>query len=167
MEEILNYNSKLRLQQGVYAIHVIDTDNDINYIYIGSGALGNRTSGNKSKLKCGTHDCKVLQEKYNKYGNVKVEVLEVSANKEIARMAEQDWVDYYRRIDGCVVLNQNKTFVTTEPYSYKLNEDDVREIRRLYKEKLNMTITKLANQFGISNTHCSNIIHFRKWKEVV
>ncbi|SHJ65311.1 hypothetical protein SAMN02745248_00595 [Hathewaya proteolytica DSM 3090] len=170
MEEILNYNSKLRRNEGVYAIHVVDAESDTNYVYIGSGYLGDRLSGNISKLKRNVHDCKVLQEKYNQFQNVKVEVLEVLGRSEnetlFARDIEQDWIDYYRRIDGCVVLNKRRTFVNKKPYSYKLTEDDVREIRALYK---NSKVSKedIIKEYGISYSHLGNIIHYRKWKDVV
>lgn len=166
MEEILNYKKTLNKRQGVYAVHVVDQENDINYIYIGSGALGSRISGNISKLKHGTHDCKVLQEKYSQFDNVKVEVLQICENDEMARMDEQDWVNYYKKIDGCIILNKRRTFINKEHYSYKLNEDDVRNIRVLYK---NSKVSKedIIKEYGISYSHLSNIIHYRKWKDVV
>ncbi|MCF8020987.1 MAG: hypothetical protein K9L62_16535 [Vallitaleaceae bacterium] len=159
------YNKTMRTNQGAYAVHVVDEVNDINYIYIGSGFLGDRVSGNVSKLKRVGHANKKLQDAYNKFGNVKVEILDVidrcENEKIVARESEADWIKHFRRVDGVVVCNTDKPTVTSEPYARKLDEYKVREIKaRLTSgEKLK----DIANYYGVKVALISKIKTGLRW----
>jgi|GEM_PF-1798953 len=152
----------VRTKQGVYVCHVID--GEINFVQIGSGVLGDRISGNPSKLKRGVHDSKELQAIYNKVGECKMEILEVCESIEEARSKENDYMDYYRRIEGVVVLNKYPA-VTTKKYVIVLNEEKVKEIKLLLREG-KMKNKDIAIIYGVKDSVISKIKTGLLWSNV-
>jgi len=162
------YDKSMRTNQGAYAVHVVDEANDINYIYIGSGFLGDRKSGNISKVQLGNHDNKKLQAAYNKFGNVKVEILDVidrcENEKILAIESEGVWIKHFRRVDGFVVCNTDKPTVTSEPYARKLDEGKVRVIKvRLVNGDKPKDI---ADDYGVKVAMISKINTGLRWANV-
>jgi ABC-type iron transport system FetAB ATPase subunit len=153
---------ELRESQGVYAVHVIE--NEVNYVLIGSGLLGDRISGNPSKLRKNKHDCKELQKIYNRVNNVRMEILQVCESKEEARALENDYMEYYRRIEGVVVLNKYPAVVMEKEYKLVLDEEKVREIKLLLKDgKRNKDIAIL---YGVTDSVISKIKTGLRWGNV-
>lgn len=155
----------IRREQGVYAVHVVDGDSDVNYVYIGSGFLGDRVVGNTSKLRRNVHSNRELQEMYNKFGNVKVEVLEVCSSKKEAREVENDYIEYFKMLDGVVVCNKYVAYVPTKKYKRKLNENDVIDIHEMLNEgKRN---SEIAKQYDVDPSTISRIKNGIRWQSVV
>jgi len=154
---------ELRESQGVYACHVIDVE--INYVQIGSGLLGDRMSGNPSKLKMNKHDCKELQKIYNKVRVCRMEILEVCDSIGEARGKENDYMDYYRRIEGVVVFNKYPAVVMEKPYKRVLNEEKVLEIKILLNEKI-MKNKDIAIIYGVTDSVISKIKTGLRWSKV-
>lgn len=153
---------ELRKSQGVYAVHVVE--NDVNYVYIGSGLLGDRVSGNPSKLRRNKHDNKQLQEVYNRVLDCKVEILQVCKTKEEARELENDYVEYYKRLEGVVVCNQYPA-VTTKEYRVVLNKEKVIEIKHLLQEE-KMKNKEIAELYGVTDSVISKIKTGLRWASV-
>jgi len=154
---------ELRFSQGVYACHVII--GEINYIQIGSGVLGDRMSGNPSKLKRGVHDCKQLQAMYNKVGECKMEILEICESIEEARDKENDYMNFYRRIEGVVVCNKYKAVTMEREYKRVLNEEKVKEIKILLSEG-KIKNKDIAIIYGVKECTISKIKNGSSWSSV-
>ncbi|MBW9154875.1 hypothetical protein [Clostridium tagluense] len=154
---------ELRESQGVYAVHVIE--NEVNYVYIGSGKIGDRLSGNISKLKRNVHANKQLQTIYNKIGECKIEVLDYAEDEIEARGLENDYIDYYRKIEGAVVLNKAKAVVIFKSYKKILNVESVKEIKKLLQEgKLKQSV--IAEMFNVKQCQISKIKTGLRWDSV-
>lgn len=149
----------IREKQGVYAVHVGDY-----VLYIGSGKLGDRITGNISKLQRGVHANKQLQDAYNKIQNVRVEVIDVCKNRTEARNLENIYIDYYKKIDGVIVTNKYNAYVINKKYEIKLNKEKVEEIRELIKQgKRNKDIAKIYN---VDPSVISRIKTGKRWANI-
>ncbi|WP_160678729.1 hypothetical protein [Clostridium sp. C8-1-8] len=143
-------------KQVVYAIWVKD------FVYIGSGYY-ERLSGNLSKVKRGVHANKELQDAYNIHQFVKLEILEHDIETDLeARDLENFYMDYFKKIDGVVVCNKVKAYVSN--YKRSLDPEDVIKIRELINEgKKN---GELAELYNVSATQISRIRNNRRWPNI-
>ncbi len=172
---------------GIYAISDVETGN----IYIGSSntsGIAKRWSWHLAKLRGNTHGYSQLQDAWNDSENrIKFEVLEQcleNISEGDLTQLEQDYINYFKLIDGITVINkvQDKIVRTkgkvkdtsnmskaqqgsNNGHNTKLSESDVIWIRDLYKTG-EMTIAKIAEMFKISPTHCSNVIKKIKWPHI-
>ncbi len=153
----------IRDNQGVYAVHVIVEE--VNYVYIGSGKLGDRVVGNGGKLRRNTHANKLLQEKYNIVKELKIEILDICKCSEEARELENFWMEYYRKLDGVVVCNKYKS-VNTKKYELKLDVEKVLEIKQLLAEG-KMKGKEIAELYGVHQCEISKIKMGKRWANVV
>lgn len=83
---------------------------------------------------------------------------------------EKHWTRLYpekltRGEDNGAVKHPEKIWRGSQCKSSKLTEDNVREIKKLYKE--GNTETELSNKFGVSRRNINNIINERTWRHVV
>ena len=149
--------------QGVYVVTV--RANDKTYVYVGSGNVADRITGNKSKLKKNKHDNKTLQNAYNISKECSVSVLEFCDSKEEARIRESDWIDYCKKLDNIVLCNKAKPVINQKEYKYVLSSDDVVAIKQLinegYKNK------EIATLVDVNYSMISNIRNGRRWANVV
>lgn len=159
----MKYNKNMRNEQGVY--NVIINDGDTMYCYLGSGFLYDRVSGNCSKLHRGVHSNKALQDAYNRTKNCKVEVLEVCDGMKEARIAENEYIKHFSRIDDVVVCNKYPAVVNQKPYKRMLDENKVKEIKVLLAD--GKRIKDVAVLYGVSGTLISRIKHGVRWGSVV
>lgn len=157
-------DKNLKNKQGVYAVIITDKCTDTDYTYIGRGKLGDRVSGNASKLRRGVHDNKQLQDAYKKFNNVKCDILQVCVDEESARDIENEYIEYFKKLDGVVVCNKYKA-VTSQPYSIKLDEDKVKQIRQLIADgKSNKEISEI---YGVVSCQISKIKTGLRWAWVM
>lgn len=151
----------LRRKQGVYAIWVGDC------VYVGSGYLGDRISGNYSKLRRGVHGNRMLQEAYNnandKENVIKNEILQVCEDEVEAREMENYYIEYFRKVDGVIVCSKYKA-VVNKPYKRALKPEDVLEIRKLIKE--GVKAKDLAQKYGVTECQISRIKCGTRWGNV-
>ena len=49
-------------------------------------------------------------------------------------------------------------------FNAKLTNDDVRKMRKMYEEGIN--VTQLSKIFGVTHGNISSIVHYKKWKYV-
>lgn len=157
-EVLFKQDKDIKYQQGVYAVHVGD------YVYIGSGKLGDRCRGNRNKLIANEHKSKQLQDAYNQIKKVYVEVLTVCGDDvKLARELENHFIDHFKRVDGFIVCNIAKA-VVSKPYEYKLTQNDVKEIMKLIEE--GKRVTDIANLYDISQSMISRIKSGVRWSKV-
>lgn len=149
-------------KQGVYACHV--TKGDLSYVYIGSGVLGDRMSGNPSKLRRNVHSNKQLQAMYNECGICKMEILQVCESIEEARDLENDYIDFYKRLEQVVVCNKYKS-CTTKKYKIVLDEEKVIEIKSLLAQG-KMKNKDIAAFYGVTDSVISKIKTGLRWSSV-
>ncbi len=157
-------DKNLRNEQGVYAVIVTDKNTDTDYMYIGSGKLGDRISGNASKLRRGVHENRELQAAYNSFNNVKCDILQVCVDEESARDTENEYIEYFKKVDGVIICNKYKA-VTSQPYRIKLDEDKVRQIRQLIAD--GKSNKEIAEYYGVANCEISKIKTGLRWTWVV
>lgn len=157
MKNTNNTNNNLKNKQGVYAVWVGD------FVYIGSGNLGDRISGNNSKLKRGVHANKKLQQAYNKIQDIKIEVLDLCKDKEEARSLENTWIKHFKRIDDVIVCNRYNAYVSKE-YKRKLNENDVVEIKKMLDEGVKNK--DIAEKFNVHTTMISRIKTKKRYSNI-
>ncbi|AKA71954.1 hypothetical protein [Clostridium scatologenes] len=153
------YEGINRKKQIVYAVWV--NKGDLSYVYVGSGYY-ERLIGNGSKLRRNKHDNKELQAAYNKAGEYKIEIIYHDLDsRAIARDIEDEYKEYYAKLDGVIVCNHNQPYVEP-PYKRKLCEDDVLIIRDLIKQgKSNKEICEIYN---ISSSMVSRIKTGKRWE---
>lgn len=148
---------------GVYAVWVGD------YVYIGSGKLLDRVSGNPSKLRRNVHANKTLQEAYNKIGKVNVEVLEILDDDTKCREIEQLYIYHYNLISDITVCNKRNASkdCTSSTYNkYKrLTAEKVAEIKYILNNNL-MTDNEIAEKYGCSKSNVSKIRTGFRWSNV-
>ena len=169
---------------GIYKI-----ENEIGEVYIGSAnakqGIAKRWANHLSNLRKGIHKYSELQDSWNRdTKNLKWEVLEECLDNisdlELAKK-EEYWVKYCNFVDDWNVINKNqnkfrrhtvkdvsKMCVAQSGSSNgnaRLVEDDVREIRRLYKDS-KYNFRELADLYKVSIGHISNIINYIKWKNL-
>jgi hypothetical protein len=154
---------ELRKKQGVYAVHV--NLGKIDYVYIGSGKLGDRISGNVSKLKRNVHANKQLQNAYNQIRDCKVEVLQVCETKEEARELENDYIDYYSKIEGVVICNVYNAYCIQKQYQQKLDVKKVKEIKELLVNG-KLQNKKIAEMYNVDPSVISKIKTGLRWASV-
>ncbi|MBU3216663.1 hypothetical protein LL033_17355 [Clostridium estertheticum] len=159
----MKINKNLREKQGVYAVH-INLEN-ISYVYLGSGKLADRISGNISKLKRNVHANPTLQEAYNIVGECKIEVLGVCESIEEARAAEQDLINFYKKLEDVVVCNKYKAVTMEKPYKRVLDVEKVKEIKTLIAEGI-MKINDIALAYGVKACTITKIKHGYRWSNV-
>lgn len=166
---------------GIYAISDVDTGN----VYVGSSnSVGKRWSFHLAKLRGNSHKYFELQEAWNNNENrIKFEVLEQcpeTISEEELTQLEQDYIDYFKLIDGINIINkvQDKVIRTkgkvkdTSNMSKaqqgmnnghaRLTANDIIEIKKLLEEGT-LTQNQIAEQFGVSPSHVSNIKYRKKW----
>ncbi|MCB2354353.1 hypothetical protein [Clostridium estertheticum] len=153
---------ELRESQGVYATHVVE--GEINYVLIASGTLGDRLSGNPSKLRRGVHHCKELQKVYDRTNIVKMEILQVCLSAKEARDLENDYMDFYKKLEGVVVLNKYPA-VCSKEYKRILNKVKVIEIKMLLAEG-KMKNKDIAAEYGCDSSLISKIKTGLLWSSV-
>jgi len=159
-----NYSKE---QQGAYVVHVVNKENDINYVYVGSGFLADRVSGNPSKLRRNQHENPTLQEAYNKFLNCYVEVSDdyICNNKKEARELEDEVIKHFKMVDGVIVCNDAKPHVEKQ-YKRVLDAEKVCEIRILIEEgKLKQY--EIAAMYGVEPAEISKIKTGRRWVNVI
>ena len=147
---------------GVYAVWVD------NYVYVGSGRILDRKSGNKSKLNRNVHSNKTLQEAYNnnKEG-YRFELLAICSDDETCRQHEQNFIDYFRKIDNVIVCNKRvaRNGCTSKAYNkYKrLTEEDVIKIKELLDT---YSVKQLAELFNCSVNAIYKIKSGCRWQNI-
>ena len=147
---------------GVYAVWVGD------YVYVGSGRILDRKSGNKSKLNRNVHSNKTLQEAYNKNKDgYRFELLAICSDDETCREHEQNFIDYFKKVDNVIVCNKRiaKNGATSKAYNKysRLCREDVAKIKALLSEKSNK---ELAELFCCSSNAISKIRNGHRWQEI-
>jgi len=145
-------------------VHVIDK-NDVNYVYLGSGKLYDRTKGNASKLKNNTHGNKQLQKAYNEVRECKIEILEVCNSIEEARAAENDYIEFYKKLDDVIVCNKYEAVTMEKPYKLILDKEKVIEIKMLL-EKGETRNKDIASLYGVKDSLISKIKNGFRWASV-
>ncbi|MFT8349486.1 hypothetical protein [Clostridium saccharoperbutylacetonicum] len=150
-------------KQLVYALWIGD------YVYTGSG-FGERVQGNINKAKRGEHGNKMFQNAYNESESkeIRVELLAYNLDSDLeARKIEDEYIEYFKKIDGVVVCNVRgaSNGVLSEKYNKhkRLTEDKVREIKELLKDYSNK---QLAKMFDCSSKVISDIRCGFRWTKV-
>ena len=144
---------------GVYAVWVGD------YVYVGSGKILDRKSGNLSKCKRNVHGNKTLQEAYNNNKDAyRFELLAICSDDESCREHEQRFIDYFKKVDGVIVCNKRgaNNGCTSKAYNRysRLCREDVAKIKALLSEKSNK---ELAELFCCSTKAISDIRRGATW----
>lgn len=159
----MKINKDLREKQGIYAVHIVE--GKVNYVYIGSGKLADRISGNISKLSRNVHANPKLQEAYNIVGECKIEVLGVCESIEEARAAEQDLIDFYKKLEDVVVCNKYKAVTMEKPYKRMLDIEKVKEIKTLIAAGTTK-MKDIALMYGVKDSLISKIKNGYRWSNV-
>lgn len=166
MKTIFN-NKETEITKDMVGVYAVYTGENFNYIYIGSGKLADRISGNASKLRRNVHANKRLQQAYNNMENpeCKIEVIGVCDTDEEARMLEQDFINYANKIDGLIVCNVRKANngATSKAYNKhsRLTEEDASQIKELIKQ--GYSNKQLAYEFNCSSNAISKIRNGNRW----
>lgn len=149
--------------RGVYAVWVG------NYVYVGSGKLKDRVSGNASKLRRGVHSNKRLQKAYNELGELNIEILSIDDSDIKARESEQFFIDYLHTVDDIIVVNQRNASngATSRAYNKhtRLNEKLVEEIK-WYMINTDYKNSELAEMYDCSANAISKIRCGFRWQYV-
>jgi len=164
---------------GIYKIEDVETGN----CYIGSANKKNgirkRLSNHKSNFKYDRHNYPELQEAYNQNPDrIKYEILEVVDDDDLLADAEREWVRHFNIVEGFNVLNKNQdkfvrhTVTDTSKMSdaqkgsgngnCRLSAEQVLTIRNIYTTG-EFKVTQIADMFGISIAHVSNILSGKRW----
>lgn len=151
-------------------------------IYIGQTIqkFSNRIRSHKSHLKCGVHHNKLLQRAYNKYGMdvFSFKVIE-KCDDSIIDERERFWIGFYKTTDRKFGYNfenggnENKKhhketlekfIISSRGKNNKLNEDDVREVKKLIIGGL--SLTDIANRFDVSIDCIYKIKNLENWSYI-
>ena len=174
MEIKLN-GKKVKVNKETKGVYVVWVD---NFAYIGSGKVMDRKEGNLSKLRRNVHANKQLQEQYNIHKVAKFELLDLAETDEEARVKEQYYINYFKKVDGVAVCNKKKASngATSKAYNKhkKLTEDKVRQIKILLKEHKEQHdgkveyrfYTELAKEFDCSENTIGKIARGERWTSV-
>lgn len=157
MREKINLTKAEKEAEGVYCVHVVDREKDINFVYFGSGHLASRISGNKSKLRRNCHDNPILQQAYNKFQNCYVETIAtLCPDKETARKIEKEHIEYFKLLDGVIVCNDDSRIYVEKDFKQILTPDQVKEIRILLDEE-RLTQKEIGQRYGVGAAQISKI----------
>lgn len=193
-KSMCNFDITQHLEDGwgyIYSIDNIIT----KQVYIGSAyEWKKRFRSHINTLNNNNHRNKFLQNSWNKYGqeNFKFNIIISVFDKDNLSFVEQRYLDNYFLTSKNKMFNINK-FVDTgfkgrkhteetkrkmslkrmgvsltkgsKNPNVKLTENDVREIRKLYKTK-KYTFADLGKMYGVCYNNISSIVKYKIWKEI-
>lgn len=155
---------------GIYMI----TNTLTNEIYIGGSTdIKHRWSNHLSRIRKGTHTYAC----FNNEKNVKFEILQECSSADELQEREEFWMGYMSSLftvvnkskAGRVPLNskeskaiKSKCQQGSKNGNCRLSEQDIFVIKQLCHDG-DYTQVKVAEMFGVSPTHVSNIVHGKKW----
>lgn len=145
----------------VYSLSI--TVDDIDYIYIGSTSdLYRRMNENNNKLKRGVHHCKVIQDLYNKGYRHRIELLEVQEDYKKLINTENEYINYFRMIDGVVVTNVNPAVMVSK--RVYLSYSTVLKIKELAAK--GMKPKQISEQLQVKKQQVYRIRSGERWKSI-
>lgn len=161
---------------GVYDVIVTNNAEDefdlVEYHYIGSGFLKDRMNGNFSKLINNKHDNKKIQQAFNTYNNVEVELIKVCDSDEEARQLEQQCFKQALSINtndyiltNVRLKSENDCTRVTYNKHNRLNAEQVAEIKYLY-DAIDISMVDLAEKYDCSLNTIKLIIGNHRWQNV-
>lgn len=115
-----------------------------------------------SKLKVYIH--RVVAECYLEGFDLSLDVNHIDGNKENNHFTNLEWISHNKNMKHARQTGLIKSIQGSKNYKAKLTEDDVINIRRLFKEGKNYS--ELSKLYGISYSGIYGIIKNKIWKHI-
>ena len=117
---------------------------------------------NNTKLKNGVHHCDIIQDLYNKGYKHRIELLETAKSYDKLIDSENQYIEFFRRLDGVVVTNVRPA-VKVGPRQY-LNVYKVVQIKKLIEQ--GFTNTDISKMLNVKYNNVCRIRTGNRWSSV-
>jgi hypothetical protein len=145
----------------VYSLSI--TVGETDFIYIGSTSdLYRRMRENNTKLENGVHHCQVIQDLYNKGYRHQIELLEVQDDYKKLISTENEYIDYFRRLEGVVVTNVRPAVMVSK--RVYLSYAKVIEIKHMLAKGIEPL--KISKALGVRPAQVYRIKSGERWASV-